>query len=159
MFKLTVLLAATACLTLTAAEGGQRGEHKSGDRHCGQMRQRLIERFDTDKNGKLSDTEKAAAKSACQEHRAERKAKFDTDKDGKWSDGERDAARDALAAKLQEKHPKLFAKVDANSDGQLSKDEVKAAREERRDHCGKKEGKGHAGKKHEGHAHHGKGDK
>lgn len=71
MSKFIILLAA-ACLALPAAEGGQ-----SGKCHGDKLRQHVLERFDTDKDGKLSDAEKAAAKAARKEHREERKDKID----------------------------------------------------------------------------------
>jgi hypothetical protein len=62
-------------------------------------------------------------------HRAAVKAKvlarFDADKDGTLSKEERAAARAACEARLLEKHPE----ADTNSDGQLSREEIKAWRE------------------------------
>ena len=69
------------------------------------MRARMLERFDTDKDGTLSDAEKAAARAAheerMKEHRAKFLERFDTDKDGKLSEAEKAAARAEM-----EKHRK-----------------------------------------------------
>jgi Ca2+-binding EF-hand superfamily protein len=60
----------------------------------------MLERFDADKDGKLSDAERTAARASMQQHRGEMRAKmlerFDADKDGKLSDTERKAARAAM---------------------------------------------------------------
>jgi hypothetical protein len=72
------------------------------------MRNRMLEKCDTDKDGTLSDAEKAAARAAHEERkkeRQERRAKFlerfDTDKDGQLSEAEKAAARTEM-----EKHRK-----------------------------------------------------
>lgn len=142
MAKFIILLAA-ACLALPAADNGDGA--KRGHRGDGQLRQKALERFDADKDGRLSDGEKAAAKGACQQKRAELKAKFDTDGDGKLSEAERTAARAALAARLAEKHPKLLAKIDGNGDGVISTEEAHAARAWLRQHRGDR--REHAGGK------------
>lgn len=77
-----------------------RGGHFGPGRGMGQdggMRAKLLERFDTDKDGKLSDSERVAAKAAREKMRAQMLAKFDTDKDGKLSPAEREAARASSA--------------------------------------------------------------
>ena len=51
-----------------------------------------MEQFDTDKDGKLSDEERKAARAAMEQKMLEQ---FDTDKDGKLSDEERKAMRPA----------------------------------------------------------------
>ncbi len=103
---------------------------------------RLLERFDTDKDGKLDEGERAAAKAAVAEHREEHQdkllARFDADKDGKLDEGERAAAKAAVEERLKTNHPELFAKIDANHDGTIDKGERKAAREHR---CERREGR------------------
>lgn len=134
MFKFAILLVAV-CIALPAADDAgatTAGKHrKHGD---GQIRQKLLERFDADKDGKLSDAEKAAAKAEHQK----RVAKFDTDGDGKLSEAERTAARAACAARLKEKHPEILAKIDTNADGVISKEEAQAARAWRHEHRGER---------------------
>ncbi len=131
MSKILAILAATL-ITLPAvqaqSEDGKRG-HQRGD-----VRQKILATFDTDKDGKLNEAERAAAKAACKARFEEKKNEFDSDGDGKLNDAERDAARAAISARLLEKHPELFAKIDSDHDGVISRDEGKAAREQRREH-------------------------
>ena len=131
MSKILAILAATL-LALPAvqaqSEDGQHGHQR------GEVRQKILEKFDADKDGKLSDSERAAAKAACKTRFEEKKKQFDTDADGKLNDAEREAARAAYSAKLKEKHPDLFAKIDSDHDGAISREEGKAAREQRREH-------------------------
>ena len=125
---LIAALAAFACLgtfsTASACDDGKRTD--------------LVERFDADKDGKLSDSERAAAKAALAERRAKHDAELlakhpeiDADKNGELSKDERKAAGDKLRAERQarfkEKHPKAFAKVDTNGDGTISTDEHQTA--------------------------------
>jgi hypothetical protein len=137
MSKIIILLAATALL-LPAAEQGDGAKAKG--HHRGEVREKVLAKFDADKDGKLSDTEKAAAKAACKERFTEAKEQFDADQDGKLSETERAAARAAFAARLKENHPKVFAKVDANGDGSLSQEECQAARKQRNERHGEKRG-------------------
>ena len=89
-------------------------------------RDEILQKYDTNKDGKLDDTEKAAMNADFKAKRAERKAemlaKFDTNKDGKLD--ESGARRDAS----DERATEAFKKLDANGDGQLSLDEFKAGR-------------------------------
>jgi EF hand len=89
----------------------------------------LLETFDTNKDGTLSDDEKNAMKAAMQAKSEERKAailaKYDKDKDGKLSDDE----KATLKAEMDAKRTALIAKYDANKDGKLNPAEMKAARE------------------------------
>ncbi len=61
------------------------------------MKAKFMERFDTDKDGQISDAEKEAIKAQFEARHAERKArfmeKFDTDKDGQISDAEKEAIK------------------------------------------------------------------
>lgn len=123
-----ILLLVTTALVLPAAEGSaQPGAHR------GQLRQHLLQKFDADQDGKLSETERQAARAACQERRAAGKAKFDADQDGKLSETERAAARAAISAKIKEKHPELFKRIDTDGDGVISRDEGQAARQHLRE--------------------------
>lgn len=118
---------------------------------------KMLERFDADKDGQLSDTEKEAMKAEMKKRHdgkrgergpkgprgergegpalpAELKTMIDADKDGNISDEERKAAREAM-------HNRMMEKFDADKDGQLSdaeKDAAKAARPQHHRH-----GKGH----------------
>ena len=82
----------------------------------------LLNKFDTDKDGKLSPDERKAMQ---EERKAEILKKFDTDGDGSLSDDE----KAAMKAARQAKHAELLAKYDADKDGKLSPAEVKAARD------------------------------
>ena len=114
---LTGLLAAGSAGLALANGGGEGG---------GFDKQKMLEKYDTNKDGKLDATEKAqmradfSAKRAAK--KAERIAKFDKNGDGKLDESERAAMKATFAAER-------FAKLDANKDGVISLDEFKAARQ------------------------------
>jgi len=99
---------------------------------AGGFRHRMMEKFDADKDGKLSETERAAAKAAFKEKGGEFRAKvlerFDADKDGKLSETERAAAKEAMKEKGGELRAKVLEKFDADKDGKLSDTERAAAK-------------------------------
>lgn len=121
----------------TFAQAQQRGQRLS--------REDMIAKYDTDKDGKLSDTEKAAMKTEMGERRggnkgqggerpdrAEMIAKYDTDKDGTLSETE----KAAMKAEMGERRggnkgqggqrmsaEEALAKYDADKDGKLSETE------------------------------------
>lgn len=75
----------------------------------GPMHAKLMQRFDLDQDGKLSEAERAALKQAAEERRAQhaqnRKdvlARFDQDGDGKLGDAERKSMKDAWQKFLQQ---------------------------------------------------------
>src|SRR5689334_14240332 len=84
-------------------------------------RQKKLERFDTDKDGKLSDAEREAMRASFKQRFAEVKQRFDADHDGTLSEGERAAMR-------KEHVQRLLDRLDQNKDGVLSADEVKCSR-------------------------------
>jgi Ca2+-binding EF-hand superfamily protein len=130
LMTVAALLALAFLADAALAGPGRRGHAR---RFSPEARQKILDEFDANKDGKLDEGERAAAKSALKQ-RFEAKKKeildrFDTDKDGKLSPDERKAAREA--------HQKAmitawFAKADTNGDGQLSVDEIEAARQARR---------------------------
>jgi len=65
-------------------------------RHGGEMRQRMMEKYDANKNGQLDPDEKAAFERDREARRAEFMKRFDTDGDGKLSDSEREAMREEM---------------------------------------------------------------
>jgi len=113
----TLLAAGTAGLAL-ANGGGGAGGFAGG-------KAKLLEKYDTNKDGVLDANEKAAMKADFQAKRAARKAeriaKFDKNGDGKLDESERAAMRETKAAER-------FAKLDKNGDGVISLDEFKAGR-------------------------------
>lgn len=113
------------------------------------FRKHVLEKFDADKDGQLSETEREAAKAAIKEKgsglRAMALVKFDADKDGQLSETEREALKAAIKArragkggdekagvKNAERHQKMLEKFDADKDGQLNESERAKAREARK---------------------------
>lgn len=86
-------------------------------------RQHMMERLDTDHDGKISPAEWKVATD-------ERFAKTDSNGDGFVSPDEMTAAheaREARAAEMRKKHgAEMFARADTNKDGKLSKAEFEA---------------------------------
>ncbi|MDB4265308.1 EF-hand domain-containing protein [bacterium] len=115
--KLTsVVVAIATCAIATAEPPEGKGEGKKGPRGGDRpVPAEILEKFDTDKDGKLSPEERKAAMEA---RKAEMLAKFDKDGDGELSKEERKAANEARKAEM-------IAKFDADGDGTLS-DEEKA---------------------------------
>jgi len=149
--RLSIILAALAAMTLSTAPLAAEG-HEGKCPPRGELRAKLLERFDANQDGKLDEGERAAAKAAMQERKGERAAKIlakhpelDTNGDGKISKEEAEAGRVAHQAKMKEKHPELFAKVDTNGDGTIDQSERQAARQHRCE--GKGEGRGKRGDK------------
>jgi len=77
---LIVILTLLTILVAGLDAAAEPGRHARGD-----LRQRLIERFDADKDGKLSDSERAAARAAFQEHRGTAFDRLDANHDGALS--------------------------------------------------------------------------
>ena len=86
-------------------EGKGRPSKEAMEKRRAAMKAKMLERFDADKDGKLSDTEKATAKETLTKERKEIRAavlvEFDGDKDGKLSDDERKGVREWV----KEKYP------------------------------------------------------
>lgn len=94
-----------------------------------QMPPEMLKKFDTDGDGKLSESEmtamQAEMKAMREKREAELIAKYDKDGDGKLSPEERQAVR----ADMEAKRKALIEKYDANKNGKLDPEEVKTARE------------------------------
>lgn len=97
----------TLALTTLIAFGGAAWADdttKPEGKHHGELKAKLLEKFDANHDGKLDESERAAAKAALKEHRGEHHgelkakvlAKFDADHDGKLNEAERAAAKAAL---------------------------------------------------------------
>lgn len=99
---LTCLTLATLAFTLTgtlhAEDTAQSRKEKLKQKlkDKGYDGSKVLEKYDTDKDGKLSDAEKAVMK-------ADGIKKFDKNGDGKLDDEEKKAARDEIKAKMKEK--------------------------------------------------------
>ena len=101
-------------------EGGKGKEHKmSPDKHA-----KMLEKFDADGDGVLSEDERAAAKAAHKARKEQKKAdrlkKCDTDGDGVISDEEKAAAKAAGKAGKKggkDKKAQFIAEFDLDGDG------------------------------------------
>ena len=94
--------------------------------------QKMIDRFDADKDGKLNDKELSAMKSKMAEMRKVKLEKFDKNKDGQLDDQEKAAMRDAKEqwqAKKADHKAKRFEKMDLNHNGALDEEEFKKVQE------------------------------
>jgi len=134
------LLAATLFLApALRAEDPATGEMNAPAESTGEnsrMQSDIMKRFDKNKDGKLDEDEKAAAKEANREEITGRKGKarenlgkkavlkFDKNGDGKLDDAER-----AEVAKAIETNPRLVKRFDKDGDGKLNEAEKTAARE------------------------------
>lgn len=89
-------------------------------------RAEVIQKYDANKDGALSDQEKSALKADMQAKHAAKKqemlTKFDTNRDGKLDDAERTVARDT---RMTER----FKKLDTDNNGSISLSEFKAAKQ------------------------------
>ena len=105
---------------------GTWAEADSPDRHKGkrpdreQMRQRMLEKYDANKDGKLDDAEKKAMKEARAKHR--KKGHEHHAHPGK----DRDCKKSPSAKHRKEWHKRMLKKYDANKDGKLDDAEKKA---------------------------------
>lgn len=153
-----------------APHWGAAGEMPAPRKGRADMHKRMLEKFDTDKDGKLSEEEKAAMKAEFARRRAERGGhaprpegvhpgnrrrphserpemieRFDADKDGQLNEQEKAAMKAAMhpdhEARSEEFRRKLLERFDTDKDGQLSDAEKEAAKAARPKHRGEREGK------------------
>jgi len=133
--KLTIpaICAALAMIMTASAEDGD----KKGNRLEGQgkraLPQRILEKFDTDGDGKLNESEKSEVKKAMTQRRDENQAKmlrrFDSDKDGTLSPEEKKSAAPTIKKERKEIHQAALKQFDKDGDGKLSPEEREGARE------------------------------
>jgi len=139
---LATLLGGTA-FALSSQDGAARervaregaSEHRHGPRQGmrGALRERMLERFDADGDGVLSEEERekafATAWARLETNRPERAAKllerFDADGDGALDADERRAARDEIRGNVK---ARLVERLDVDGDGTLTGDERQTAR-------------------------------
>lgn len=125
--KVALILSASLVGGVAAAHGFSGGDKAA-----------MLQKYDTNGDGKLDDTERAAMKADFAAKRAEKKAqmlaKYDTNKNGKLDPAERAVMRD-------DKLTARFEKLDTNHDGQISMAEFKAGNAKMGGHH--KHGRGH----------------
>lgn len=139
-FLFPVLLAATQ-FVLPSAPAAESDETAARDAE-------IIKRYDTNKDGKLDETEVAAVKEqmlmANQEKREARLERvkdrqgewikeFDKDGDGKLNDEEKKTMETTVRARM-EKNPRMMERLDTDKDGKLSDAEWAAGRERLLEH-------------------------
>ena len=106
---LLIAIAALSVPVLAQAEKGKQG--------CDKRRAHMIEKFDTDGDGKLSEEERETAKAAMAERKAAFMDKHDTNGDGEIDEDEKKAIKAAF-----------LAKYDTDGDGKMNEEERKSAR-------------------------------
>lgn len=132
--RFTAKMTAIAALVASLGAGGAVALAQSDDGGAPQgMRAKILEKYDTNHDGKLDDTERAAMradfKAKRESRRQEMLAHFDTNKDGKLDANERKVMKDTLAAER-------FKKLDTNGDGVVSLQEFQAGAESFHHHGG-----------------------
>ncbi len=126
--KTTTLITLGALIgTCTFATAEEKPKRPDGPKR--EVPAEVLEKFDADKDGQLSDDEKKAMHAEMKARMEARKAKmlekYDTDKSGELSDTE----KEAMKADMEARHKALIEKYDADKDGKLSREEVKTARD------------------------------
>jgi hypothetical protein len=100
-----------------AAAGKEHAKGKPGAKGA-EMRKKMLEKYDADKDGKLSEEERKAAQAG---RRAEMTKKFDADGDGELSQEEKATMK-----------AEMLKRLDKDGDGEVSEEERKAAHHGRR---------------------------
>ena len=125
---------------IAGAAGLAANDKADGQEHGGRFQGRILEKYDTNKNGVLDPEEKAVFEKDREARRAEFIKKFDTDGDGQLSDTERQAMREQMGAMgmghgrhgmSPEMRQRMLDKYDVNKNGQLDPDEKAAFERDR----------------------------
>ena len=123
--KLTILLTALGLTASLASARGGRPGHGTGSPRP--LPADVLEKYDTDGDGVLSDAEKAAMRAAMEAERAAARAefiaKYDADGDGVLNAEERAAARAAMEAEKLAALTEKFNALDTDASGGLSAEE------------------------------------
>ncbi len=106
-----------------------RGKHLGWFKQHHKPHPKVLEKFDKDGDGTLSDEEMAAAKQAREERIRALLAEYDRDGDGQLSDEEKAVAKVDMRWDGRRIPEKFLAKFDKDGDGQLSDEEMTAAKE------------------------------
>ena len=119
-------------MTASAEDSDKKGKCLEG-KGKGSPPQRILEKFDTDGDGKLNDSEKSELKKAITQRRGENQAKmlkrFDSDNDGTLSTEEKKAAIPTIKKERKAIHEAALKQFDKDGDGKLSPEEREGARE------------------------------
>lgn len=128
-FIATLAIIASGAIAQDAPRGQGRGGNNPGGRG-GAPTAEMIKEFDKDGDGKLSEDERTAMRTAFRERaekaRAEREKEFDKDGDGKLNDEERKAMMDANRERMEQFRKEREKEFDKDGDGKLN-DEERAA--------------------------------
>ena len=110
-------------------------EGKPGKGRRGEMRKKLLEKFDADGDGKLNDDEKAKAREAMRKRRGDKTRGDRKPGDKKpGSDKAREGRRPGKGGPGADFRKKMLEKYDADKDGKLNEEERGKAREEMKKH-------------------------
>lgn len=137
MKKFVMFVALMAALVVVAdaawAKPGGRGRGR-GRGH--KLPPEVLEKYDTNKDGKLDETERAAMREARHQEMLD---EFDADGDGTLNEAEKAKAREARDAKRKERRgarrQAMKDKIDTDGDGAISAAEKEAARKTIRATC------------------------
>jgi Ca2+-binding EF-hand superfamily protein len=133
--KLTIpaISAALAMIMTASAENSDKKGKRLGGEGKRELPQRILEKFDTDGDGMLNESEKSELKKAITQRRGENQAKmlkrFDSDKDGTLSTEEKKAAIPTIKKERKAIHEAALKQFDKDGDGKLSPEEREGVRE------------------------------
>lgn len=123
----TIVIALATCALAYGEPEKKEGERPQGPRGYRPIPDEILEKFDTNKDGKLDADERKAMMEA---RRKEMLAKFDKDGDGKLDEDERKAMMEEQRAEMEKR---MLERFDKDGDGKLSEEERQEARKARAD--------------------------